>query len=228
MRIISGRAGGIVLKSPTHEARPTSDRVREAVFSMLGETVADARVLDLFAGSGALGLESLSRGAREAVFVEQHAGACGVIEENMRRARLDGGRVMKAEAFAGLRRLAAEGAKFDLIFADPPYVKKPGDVDFGARLLASDDLCAVLADGGWFVLETMMTRQAPRAIAGWHVVRDRAYGSTRVLLLSRATPPAVHAEISHPAHLQPALSADTSGDGSGGAEKDAGTRREDG
>ena len=88
MRIISGSAGGIRLQVPKVVARPTSDRVREALFSILGEAVQDAVVLDLFAGSGALGLEALSRGARRAVFVERDRGANKVIEANLDKAKL--------------------------------------------------------------------------------------------------------------------------------------------
>jgi len=195
MRIIAGRAGGITIKAPAAATRPTSDRVREALFSMLGELVPGARVLDLFAGSGALGLEALSRGAREASFVERNAAACAAIEENLRRAKLDDARVMRADVAAALRRLAESGAQFDLIFADPPYAKQPGDMDLIKLLLEDENLPRVLAPGGWLSLETMVTRHAPRAIIGWNVARDRAYGSTRVLLLQRSA----HAEISDPA-----------------------------
>ncbi len=183
MRIIAGRAGGIIIKAPRSDARPTSDRVREAVFSMLGNSCENARVLDLFAGSGGLGIEALSRGAAEAVFVEQQRNAAVVIEENLRWTKLEHGRVVKSDVFAALRRLAEPGDKFDIIFADPPYAKNPGDVDFGARLLADTSLRALLSAEGIFVLETMVTKPAPRVIAGWHILRDRDYGSTRVLLL---------------------------------------------
>ena len=151
MRIIAGRAGGITIKAPPADTRPTSDRVREALFSMLGELVPGARVLDLFAGSGALGLEALSRGAREVCFVERHAAACAVIENNVRRAKLDGARVMQSEVAAALRRLAESGAQFDLIFADPPYAKQPGDTDFVTLLLEDENLPRVLAPGGWLL-----------------------------------------------------------------------------
>ncbi len=201
MRIIAGQARGIVIKAPPADARPTSDRVREAVFSMLGTSCEKARVLDLFAGSGALGIEALSRGADEAVFVEQQRNAAAVIEDNLRRTKLERGRVMKADVFAALRRLADAGEKFDLIFADPPYAKKLGDVDFGARLLADTSLRALLHAESIFVLETMMTKHAPRAIAGWHILRDRDYGSTRVLLLQPTTTALPDGEISHPAPL---------------------------
>ncbi len=201
MRIIAGRAGGIPLKSPPAETRPTADRVREAIFSMLGVSCVDARVLDVFAGSGALGLEALSRGAKESVFVERNGKACAIIEDNLRRSKLEGARVIKADAFAALQQLRPLGARFDLIFADPPYMKERGDSDYAAQLLASADLRSLLAEGGTFVLETMMTKRAATSIAGWHIARDRAYGSTRVLLLQPDPTPAPHGEISHAAPL---------------------------
>ncbi len=197
MRIIAGRAGGITIKAPPAGTRPTSDRVREALFSMLGDIVPGARALDLFAGSGALGLEALSRGAREVVFVEKHAAACAVIEDNVRRAKLEGARVVKSEVSAALRRFAESGARFDLILADPPYAKRPEDPDLVARLLDDANLARVLEPGGWLALETMVTSGAPGVIAGWHVARDRVYGSTRVLLLQRPD----HAEIPDSAAL---------------------------
>ena len=93
MRIIAGRAGRVAIKVPSAVARPTTDFVRQALFSILGETVHDARVLDLFAGSGALGLEALSRGAASCTFVDEHRQACAIIPENLKKARLDAGRV---------------------------------------------------------------------------------------------------------------------------------------
>ncbi|MCE9518621.1 MAG: 16S rRNA (guanine(966)-N(2))-methyltransferase RsmD [Verrucomicrobia bacterium] len=191
MRIIAGRAGGITIKAPPAGTRPTTDRVREALFSMLGDLVPGACVLDLFAGSGALGLEALSRGAREVSFVERQAAACAIIEENVRRAKLDSARVIKSEVSAALRKFADSGAQFDLIFADPPYAKQLGEADLAVDLLKDENLPRVLAPDGWLSVETMVTKQAPRAIFGWQIVRDRAYGSTRVLLLQRTS----HAEI---------------------------------
>lgn len=186
MRIIAGKAGGIPIKVPSQVARPTTDRVREAMFSMLGDRVPGARVLDLFAGSGALGIESLSRGAESAVLVEQDLSACRLISENLQKARLEQGRVVKGEVFATLRRLAQQGEKFALVFADPPYAKIPGQPNLGAQLLVNEPLRALLADGGWLVLETMVTKGADRSIAGWTVLRDREYGSTRILILAIA------------------------------------------
>ena len=201
MRIIAGRARGIPLKCPDTDTRPTTDRTREAIFSMLGDACLDVRVLDLFAGTGSMGLEALSRGATEAVLVEQNRKAFAILEDNLRRSKLEGARLIKSDAFLALDQFAKGGLRFDLIFADPPYAKNPGDLDFGAKLLASPNLRSILAEGGIFVLETMMTKRAATSIAGWHILRDRAYGSTRVLLLQPDPTPAPHGEIPHPAPL---------------------------
>src|SRR5215831_18458706 len=98
MRIISGFAGGIPLRTPSHDVRPTMDMVREAIFSSLGDRVVGARVLDLFAGSGAFGIEALSRGAAEAVFVDNHPKAITTIQNNLRKTKLEG-QVIRADAF---------------------------------------------------------------------------------------------------------------------------------
>ena len=224
MRIISGTAGSIAIKVPAAVARPTTDRVREAVFSIIGEMVEGARVLDLFAGSGALGLEALSRGAGEVLFIEQDFGACRVIEDNLNRAKLRGGRVTKAEAFATVRRMAEAGERYHLIFADPPYAKKQDDADHGKRLLDSPATHELLEPGGVLVLETMVTKHDSSVIAGWEVIRDRAYGSTRILILQN--PPTLHAEGPCAADLQPAAPLGNTGDGPGSVEEDAPARRE--
>ena len=233
MRIISGTAGSISIKVPPAVTRPTTDRVREAVFSMIIDFVADARVLDVFAGSGAMGLEALSRGAQSATFVEQQGNACGIIQENLTRARLQGGQVTKGDAFTTLRRLADSGAQYDLIFADPPYAKKPGDVDYAQQLLTSEPLRKVLAPGGLFILETMVTKRDSSSIAGWDVLRDRAYGSTRILLLQSppssqtSSPPSdPHAESARAAALQSDPAPGSAGDGSRSVEEDEGPGRE--
>lgn len=226
MRIISGSAGGITIKVPALVARPTTDQVREAVFSMLGEVVEGARVLDIFAGSGAYGLECLSRGAQAATFVEQNGKACGIIQENLNRARLSNGRVVKSEAKTELRRLVKAGAQFDLIFADPPYAKQPGDPDHARDLLAGEDLRAVLAPGGWLIVESMVTKRADPAMPQWTVVRDRSYGSTRVLLLQSSLSHCPNdAETSGAPDLQSSLSSRPGGHAAESYSKDAAAGR---
>ena len=195
MRIISGSAGGVPIKVPAGTTRPTTDRARQAVFSMLAAIIPGARVLDLYAGSGALGLEALSRGASDCLFVEQDARACGVLRENVQKTRLAGAEVRQGEVARVLRGLAEGGRQFDLIFADPPYAHRPGDVDHGARLLASDDLRAVLAADGGFLLECLVTKHGNDSWSGWQVERDREYGSTRVLWLRKGD--VAHAESDH-------------------------------
>ncbi|QIF02969.1 16S rRNA (guanine(966)-N(2))-methyltransferase RsmD [Roseimicrobium sp. ORNL1] len=224
MRIIAGSAGGIPVKVPPSVTRPTTDRVREAVFSMLGESVVEARVLDLFAGSGGMGLEALSRGAAQATFVEQQGQAASIIQDNLTRSRLKGGQIVKADAFAALRRLVEGGTRFDIIFADPPYAKKPGDIDFGMKLLADENLRTVLQPGGIFVLESMVTKGGDGAIAGWDVIRDRAYGSTRILILQL---PTLHdGAIPGAAALQLSPAPDVPGHGAQSLEEDESARGE--
>ena len=124
MRIITGSARGCRLKTPQGQetTRPTADRVKESVFNILGSMVQDRRVLDLFAGTGNLGLEALSRGAAAAVFADRTT--ADLIRENARRTRLeDRVQVLSGDVFAILRRLEAQGERFSLIFCDPPYHK---------------------------------------------------------------------------------------------------------
>jgi 16S rRNA (guanine(966)-N(2))-methyltransferase RsmD len=176
VRIIAGELGGRVLVAPAGRAtRPTSERVREALFSILGD-VAGLAVLDLFAGSGALGLEALSRGAARAVLVEQARPALKALQANVRALGLaDRARVVAAPAERALSRLAGEGERFGLAFLDPPYAG-----DDGARALAALVAQGVLASGAWIVLERA-TRGAPLAAPpGYERAFERAYGDTTI------------------------------------------------
>src|SRR3977135_4254468 len=136
MRVIAGSAGGILLKTPAHDLRPTLDRVREAAFSALGDFVIGAHVLDLFAGSGGFGIEALSRGATEAVFVDSHPKAIDAIRFNLAKAKLEG-KVVKNYVS---RYLTPCPEEFELIFADPPYKKLPADRDFMQELMTNQAL----------------------------------------------------------------------------------------
>jgi len=129
MRIIAGKFRRRVLKSTKGMAlRPTSDKLRETLFNVLGDLVVDARFMDLFAGTGAVGIEALSRGAREAIFVEKHPPTAALIKENLEALDIrTGARVVTSDALKALERIAGEPAekiaRIDILFLDPPYAK---------------------------------------------------------------------------------------------------------
>jgi 16S rRNA (guanine966-N2)-methyltransferase len=193
MRVIAGAAGGIRLDVPRTDVRPTMDRVKAAIFSSLAEEIVGARVLDLFAGTGALGIEALSRGATAALFVEENSAAIAAIERNLARTKLEG-RIRRQDVFAFLRSPQPREL-FQIIFADPPYEKTKSGGDCTGLLLQDPQLAQMLEPSGLFVLEKRPTEQMPR-MPLWRVVRARAYGATEVLFLQRAGIPAgcAHAE----------------------------------
>lgn len=165
---------------PEAVVRPTSERVREALFSSLGDAVAGARVLDLFAGSGALGLEAWSRGAAEVTWVEKDAKVFRILERNVRDLCPDSqGRAVfiRCSAYRYLEQFAA--APFDLIIADPPYAKRgtPGSADLLLRALENGP---ILQAAGHFVLE-QAAREPVCERPGWRLSRDKRYGDTRLL-----------------------------------------------
>jgi 16S rRNA (guanine966-N2)-methyltransferase len=180
VRVIAGSAGGLALKLPKSDLRPTMDVVKGAIFSSLGDMIAGARVLDLFAGSGALGIEALSRGAASAAFVDNDRRAVAAIERNLERTKLAGA-VQPVDVFRFLDRLAAPGA-YDLILADPPYAKAPGERDFTPELLGSEPLRQALAPGGIFILEHLPGAKLPLRKV-WECFRQKRYGATEVAFL---------------------------------------------
>ncbi len=187
MRIISGSAGGIPIQVPKTLLRPTADRVREAVFSMLGERAEGAVVLDLFAGSGSYGLECLSRGASACVFVESDRAAGPVIAAYLKKANLSGGTVANAPVESWLK---AKTGRYDLIFADPPFLKQKGDRDWDAFLLDSAELAGLVAPDGLFVLESFAkAAQPPPPGSPWSCLVERRYGDVVVRLFSLSPVP---------------------------------------
>lgn len=184
MRIIAGTAGGIPLKVPQGDTRPTTDRVREALFSMLGNTIANARILDLFAGSGALGLEALSRGAASVVFVEQNRNAAEIIRLNLQKARLSNATIRQADVFRTLNDLAKNGHTFDLVFADPPYTHQKDEPDLATLVATSPILLQIVPEGGHLLLESLAGRGQLTLAPGWLLERQRDYGTTRITWLS--------------------------------------------
>jgi 16S rRNA (guanine966-N2)-methyltransferase len=173
VRIIAGSRKGHTIEAPAGlRTRPTSDRVRENVFNILGP-VNDAVVLDLYAGSGALGLEALSRGAREAVFVDSDARAVTAIRRNLDALGIEAP-VHRRDAFAWLSGAAGAGAAFDLVFADPPYSSA------GPAAGRLDELLPpVLTDGSLTVTES--DKRAPLELA-LPLVDERVYGDTRIAI----------------------------------------------
>jgi 16S rRNA (guanine966-N2)-methyltransferase len=181
MRVIAGSAGGIRLAVPKRGVRPTMDRVKAAIFSSLGDAVIGARVLDLFAGSGALGIEALSRGASSVVFVEEDGQSAEIIEGNLAKTKLKG-RIRQQDVFDFLRH--ASGAElFDIVFADPPYEKTEDGERFTEKLLANEELRRLVDRGGIFVLEKHPGEALPETTF-WRVIRQKTYGATEVLFLS--------------------------------------------
>lgn len=178
MRIIAGKWRGRPLRTPKgFTVRPTSDRVREAIFDILGDRVAGAATLDLFAGSGALGLEALSRGAPSAVFVESDPGAFGILRGNIESLGAPGAESLHLDYRQALRRLRARGMRFDLVFLDPPYGR-------GMAAESAEGLgrAGLLESGATVVVEE--AARTPDAVfpEGWEAVADRRYGDTRVMI----------------------------------------------
>ena len=172
MRVVAGRWRGRRLQAPPGDAtRPTSDRVREALFSILGEKVAGARVLDLFAGSGALGIEALSRGAAEATFVDTAAAAIRAVKANLDALGAQA-EVRRADARRFLGGASGEARQYDLVFLDPPY-RLAGRL--GDELTAA--LAAVLAPGAVVVAES--DRRAPLELQ-LPTLDERRYGDTLI------------------------------------------------
>ncbi|MEI8242307.1 MAG: 16S rRNA (guanine(966)-N(2))-methyltransferase RsmD [bacterium] len=177
MRITGGEFCGRPVKVPAGDkVRPTQDRVRGALFSMLAEQVPGARVLDLFAGSGAVGLEAISRGAQEAVWVESDRRHVAILKANVQTFGA-AGQVVGDDCLRWLRRV--EGAPFDLVFADPPYewAQEHGFAGI-AELLRSRRL---VRPGGILVAE-QPTELPAAALPEWEMLRDRAYGHTRLVV----------------------------------------------
>lgn len=181
MRVITGSAKGLRLKAPRGwSTRPTGDRVKEALFSILGSHVVEARVLDLFAGTGNLGIEALSRGAATALFVDTSAECSKIIRENLMHTRLvEGGEVWRRDCIGALRQLIAAEQMFELIFCDPPYNK-----GFVAQVLELVDTSAVLRAQGVLVFEHS-AHEPLVATKSLQCFRQQTYGETRVSFLRR-------------------------------------------
>jgi 16S rRNA (guanine966-N2)-methyltransferase len=175
MRITSGTARGLPLQSPKTDLRPSMDRLRSALFSMVGQDLDGIRVLDLFAGTGSLGIEALSRGAEHAMFIEADPTAVECIKQNLTKAKLDDrAQVIRSDVFAFL---ASPVARVHLILADPPYLKTLGEHDLAAKLLLDTRLPKHLRDKGVLVIEHN-PHYPPSNPAVWDLIDSRSYGKS--------------------------------------------------
>lgn len=182
MRVIAGSARRLPLKTIEGSAtRPTTDRIKETLFNMIAEWIPDCTFLDLFAGSGQIGIEALSRGAKEAVFVEKNPKASNCIEENLEFTKLsDRGVLMKTDAVSALRRLEGQ-KKFDYIFMDPPYEMglERGVLEY----LASSEL---INEGGVIIIEARLEDEFPYVEElGYSVVKTKKYKTNKHIFLER-------------------------------------------
>ncbi|HEU0209762.1 MAG TPA: 16S rRNA (guanine(966)-N(2))-methyltransferase RsmD [Candidatus Udaeobacter sp.] len=183
MRVIAGSAGGVRLAVPKCSIRPTMDRVKAAIFSSLGDAIIGAHVLDLFAGTGALGIEALSRGAASAVFVEDDLRIAETTKKNLAVTKLKG-RVRNQDVFDFLQGTPTQ-YEFEIIFADPPYEKRHHGEFYTEKLLNNESLPHMLEPGGIFVLETR-PKETVSGLKLWRVIRQKQYGATEVLFLRKS------------------------------------------
>ena len=172
MRVITGKARGIQLKTPEGmQTRPTSDRVKEALFSIIQFDIPGAKVLDLFGGTGQLGIEALSRGAKSAVFVDAGEKACALIRENLKRTKLDtDGRVIRSDYMDYLKRTKE---KFDIIFLDPPYAEV--FLENALNIITEID---ILQSNGIIIAERPLGKELVLNFEGYQRSRDYKYGNT--------------------------------------------------
>lgn len=176
MRVIAGKAKGTVLRTPDGmKTRPTADRVKEALFSIIQFDLPGAKILDLFGGTGQLGIEAISRGARDAVFVDESNAACQLIQDNLKKAHMESeGKVLRADYLSYLSRCRD---KFNIIFLDPPYAEV-----FLETALTKISQIDILQSGGIIVTERPLGKELPVQIEGYSRSRDYKYGKILLTL----------------------------------------------
>ena len=179
MRVITGKARGVALKTPNGMAtRPTADRVKEAMFNIIQFEIPAARVLDLFGGTGQLGIEALSREAKSAVFVDEREEACKLIRENLKRTKLEQyGRVIRSDYMSYLKSCRE---KFDIILLDPPYAEV--FLENSLKMITEID---ILQSGGIIVTERPFGKELPWEFPGYTRSRDYKYGNTLITIYKK-------------------------------------------
>ena len=176
MRVITGKARSVVLKTPDGMlTRPTSDRVKEALFNIIQFEVPAAKVLDLFGGTGQLGIEALSREAKSAVFVDAREDACRLIKENLKRTKLEQyAKVLRSDYMAYLKSCKE---KFDIILLDPPYAEE--FLENSLKMITEID---ILQSGGIMVAERPLGKELPWEFPGFERSKDYKYGKTLITI----------------------------------------------
>ena len=178
-RVVTGRFRGAILQAPEGDkTRPTTDKVKEALFSIIQGYVPDSEFLDLFAGSGQIGIEALSRGAKRATLVEKSGQAAGIISRNISKVRLEGSdeiRFYKKSVSQALEQLGQAGDKFDIIFMDPPYKDVPLRLEEVTKLISAYDM---LSSDGMLIVEHDKDCEIPEELNGIKRVRSCSYGLT--------------------------------------------------
>lgn len=171
MRVITGTARGRKLKEPKNmDVRPTTDMVKEAIFNIIQSDIEGRRALDLFAGTGQLGIEALSRGAAEVVFVDENTVSAKLVRENLEHCKFDA-RVVQTEALLYLERCE----KFDLVFLDPPY-----DTGLLEKALQKCVKVDILNEGGIIVCESKKEKVLPEVKEPYYLISERNYGKIKI------------------------------------------------
>ena len=181
MRVIAGSARSLKLTAPKgFDVRPTTDRIKETLFNIISSDIYDCSFLDLFCGSGAIGIEALSRGAGHAVFVDESRISLDCTRANLEHTRLmDKADIIRSDALAATARLAAEGRRFDIIFMDPPY-----DRNLEKNILERGRLCDILEEEGIIIIEASAATDIGYAdAAGFAIYREKCYGSNKHVFL---------------------------------------------
>ena len=177
MRVISGKVRGLKLNAPKNDdVRPTTDRVKESLFNMINSYMMDSDILDLFAGTGSLGIECLSRGANKCVFVDKSKESINIVKSNIKKARVENESiVLNLDFKSAISSLALKKEKFDVIFMDPPYYKNM----FSDALLAVDEK-ELLKEDGIIVVEHDTVDKFPDNMGRLYKSREKKYGTTTI------------------------------------------------
>lgn len=181
LRVISGKARGLKLNTPKSEdVRPTTDRVKESLFNIINPYIMDGDILDLFAGTGSLGIECLSRGANKCVFVDLNRSSIDIVKSNIKKARVEeNSEVMNVDFKSAIERVKNNSYKFDIIFMDPPYYK-----DMFQDALERIDKANILKEDGIIVVEHDTKQEFPENVGNLVKNRNKKYGNTTLTFYS--------------------------------------------